>query len=85
MQVFSLSLILVYFAYCLFIFNIWFFLLNRVNCCGDRFRNARVFVSNTPAKKGIMGSDADLCGKYTGPSENGAVETITCSNPGTGR
>jgi hypothetical protein len=51
----------------------------RGDCCGERFKNARIYVGNTPAKKGVMGNDADLCAKYAGPLATGGIAVIPCS------
>jgi hypothetical protein len=54
-------------------------MLNRRDGFGERFKNARIYVGNTPAKKGVMGNEADLCAKYAGPLVTGGIAVITCS------
>jgi hypothetical protein len=57
-------------------------LLNRNRM--SRVKNARIYVGNTPFKKGVVGNEADLCATYAGPLySNTAV--ITGSKQRTGK
>jgi hypothetical protein len=42
-------------------------MLNRRNIANTGLKNATIYVGNTPAKRGVMGNDADLCATYAGP------------------
>ena len=57
-------------------------LTNRINCCGDHFRDVEIRAGKHPTKSGFKGQIKlnELCGKFAGPGETGQEHTIVCDN-----
>ena len=56
---------------------------NRIDCCGDRFRNAEVRVADQPPDSGEnMFTGGQLLGVFKGPGKKGEVVSLTSSTGG---
>jgi hypothetical protein len=57
---------------------------NRIDCCGEKFKNVAIHVGNQPAVVGALVANPE-CAFFEGSSATGRIEKIMCKKPMMGR